>query len=174
MVMPLFLFILLSIFLGIQCTPSYARTAADVVYYHYRVAQQGTIKQLPLFPEEPTIAGFPKPLPKQLADLQALPRYYGDIVAAYQQEYEGLQTLARKTPITTALPNDTSETHLLPAEQRSILTSSPGSTTSQTLGERLDALRVKIEFYQNLAHASAELEQGTLVPALQVTKGERP
>lgn len=173
--MPLFLFILVSIFLGLQCAPSYARTAADVVYYHYRAAQQGTIKQLPLFPEETTIAGFPKPLPKQLADLQALPRYYGDIVAAYQQEYEGLQTLARKTPLmTTALPNGTSEAHLPPPEQRPILTSSPGSTTSQTLGERLDALRIKIEFYQSLAHASTELEQGTLVPALQVTKGERP
>ena len=179
--MPICLFILLSALIGFNINLSHARTAADVVYYHYRAAQQGKMNQLPLFPEEPTISGFPQPLTKQSASLQALMTYYLEIVNAYKQEYKALQTLVRKAPLIKAAINndapietDLSYTGAPQFDKTPFSVPSAVQANDQTLGEQIEDLKAKIVFYQSLADASTELNHGMLTSSLHPIKGEAP
>lgn len=84
--------ILLFISVSLLLSPSlvFGRSAADVIFYHYRTTPHDDGKlpnstdHFPLFPQEQEISGFPIPVAKNETDLAILHRYYESLANAYE------------------------------------------------------------------------------------------
>ena len=83
------------LFLGISLlfSPSlvFGRSAADVIFYHYRTTPHhnsdlpNNTDHFPLYPQEQEMAGFPTPVSKNETDLAILQRYYETVATAYEE-----------------------------------------------------------------------------------------
>lgn len=89
--------ILLFVGVVLLLSPSlvFGRSAADVIFYHYRTVPhedqtiQGNVTPFPLFPQEQEISNFPSPVDKNQTDLAVLHRYYAMVAQAYEDYFEG-------------------------------------------------------------------------------------
>lgn len=84
--------ILLFLSVSLLLSPSlvWGRTAADVIFYHYRTTPHGggilpnNTAHFQLFPQEETIANFPLSVAENETDLAILHRYYETLATAYE------------------------------------------------------------------------------------------
>lgn len=84
---------LLGFILLFSSTSLFARSAADVIFYHYRASPDNkNVDKYPLFPKEINIINFPQEISKNETDLGVLKRYYKDISKAYSAHIKQKQT----------------------------------------------------------------------------------
>jgi hypothetical protein len=157
---------------------SYARSAADVVFYHYRTkSQDPALDQYPLYPQEAEILDFPEAIDENELDLREIEEYFTEVADAYEESLEELkiqlsdyqvkmqghsQDLSLqsyrthgKNLLTQALSNGTNTTH-----SARIKAIRYYGETYKTLYSKADDLERKINFYRELADTSEELRQG--------------
>jgi len=85
--------LLLFLSVSLLFSPSlvFGRSAADVIFYHYRTTPHddnqfpNNIANFPLFPQEEAISAFPAPVAENETDLAILHRYYDSISNAYEE-----------------------------------------------------------------------------------------
>jgi len=88
--------ILLFLSVALLLSPSlvFGRSAADVIFYHYRTTPHddgqlpNNTAHFPLFPQEQAISNFPIPVAKNETDLAILHRYYETLANAYEDHLD--------------------------------------------------------------------------------------
>ncbi len=168
---------------------SLARSAADVVFYHYRASLHDShMDKYSLFPKEPSISNFPRPISENETDLAVLHRYYKDVAHAYEGY---LQTTVKPKLIEykEKMIGQRQSLHLTQTRSPSgknqfsrSLTDGRGetkgqdridqtariraiayySTTFKALSDDAATLEKKAEFYGELSETSEELYRGDI------------
>ena len=166
-----------------------ARSAADVVFYHYRASlENDTVDHLSLFPKESKIPHFPQVISENETDLAVLQRYYRDVSVAYKNylSQNVAPKLAEYKEKVSAQRQNIHLTQARSADGKSqfsrSLTQGRGdvkgqdrtdqtarlkavayySTTYKSLSDQSASLKKKADFYQELSETSEELYRGDI------------
>ena len=168
--------ILLFLSFSLLLSPSLVlgRSAADVIFYHYRTLPHDDGKSpnnathFPLFPQEQDISDFPTPVSKNETDLAILHRYYETLANAYD-DYLSKNLQPKFTDYKLKMAEQQQKMHLTQARHHTgknqfarHLTEGRGETTGQDrveLKARVQAISYYSATFKELSESLVSTEK---------------